>query len=59
MDEALLGTLGEVRTALEDVLERTGRSRGWRTETALGESEGGDTTASSQMIAPREVDSQK
>jgi hypothetical protein len=47
VDEALLGTLGEVRTALEDVLERTERAVDGATQTALGEGEGGDTTASS------------
>jgi hypothetical protein len=47
VDEALLGSLGEVRSALEDVLERTERAVDVATQTALGESEGGDTTASS------------
>jgi len=47
VDEALLGTLGEVRTALEDVLERTERAVEGATQTALGEGEGGDPTASS------------
>ena len=47
VDEALLGTLGEVRSALEDVLERTERAVDGATQTALGESEGGDTRASS------------
>ena len=47
VDEALLGSLGEVRSALEDVLERTERAVDGATQTALGESEGGDTTASS------------
>ena len=47
VDEALLGSLGEVRSALEDVLERTERAVDGATQTALGESEGGDTRASS------------
>jgi hypothetical protein len=47
VDEALLGSLGEVRTALEDVLERTEGAVEGATQTALGEGEGGDTTASS------------
>ena len=47
VDEALLGSLGEVRTALEDVLERTEGAVDGATQTALGEGEGGNTTASS------------
>src|ERR687898_1671911 len=45
VDEALLGSLGEVRTALEDVLERTEGAVEGATQTALGEGEGDDTTA--------------
>jgi hypothetical protein len=47
VEEALLERLGEVRSALEDVLERTERAVEGATQTALGEGEGGDTTASS------------
>jgi hypothetical protein len=47
VDEALLGKLGEVRTALEDVLERTEGEVEGAPRTALGEGEGGDPTASS------------
>jgi hypothetical protein len=47
VDEALLERLGEVRTALEDVLERTEGAVEGATQTALGEGEGGDTTATS------------
>src|SRR5215216_2862858 len=47
VDEALLGSLGEVRTALEDVLERTEGAVEEATQTALGEGQDGDTTASS------------
>src|SRR5829696_4310235 len=47
VDEALLGSLGEVRTALEDVLERTEGAVEDATQTALGEGQDGDTTASS------------
>jgi hypothetical protein len=47
VDEALLGSLGEVRTALKDVLERTeGAVEGEATQTALGEGQGDETTAS-------------
>src|SRR5215217_2421843 len=46
VDEELLGSLGEVRTALEDVLDRSDRAVEEATQTALGEGEGGDTTAS-------------
>src|ERR687896_1523438 len=42
VDEALLGTLGEVRSALEDVLERSDRAVGAAQE-ALGEGQSGDT----------------
>jgi hypothetical protein len=45
VDEALLGSLGEVRSALEDVLERTDRAVEEATQTALGEGQGDDTTA--------------
>src|ERR671910_3181770 len=45
VDEALLGALGEVRSALEDVLERSGRAVEGATQTELGEGQGGDTTA--------------
>jgi hypothetical protein len=46
VDEALLGRLGEVRSALEDVLERTEGAVEEVAQTALGEGEGDDTTAS-------------
>ena len=42
VDEALLGSLGEVRTALEDVLERTDRAVQEATQTALDEGQGDD-----------------
>jgi hypothetical protein len=42
VDEALLGSLGEVRAALEDVLERTEGTA----QEALGEGQGEETTAS-------------
>src|SRR5215218_9733099 len=45
VDEALVGRLGEVRDALEGVLERSERVQE-EVQTALGEGEGGDTTAS-------------
>jgi hypothetical protein len=45
VDEALLGSLGEVRSALEDVLERTEGAVEEATQTALGEEQGDDTTA--------------
>jgi len=45
VDEALLGSLGEVRAALEDVLERSDRAVGAAQE-ALGEGQGEETTAS-------------
>jgi hypothetical protein len=45
VDEALLGTLGEVRSALEDVLERSGRAVEGATQTALGEGQGDDATS--------------
>src|SRR5918993_435764 len=44
VDEALLGTLGEVRSALEDVLERSGRAVEGATQTELGEGQGDDAT---------------
>jgi hypothetical protein len=37
VDEALLGALGEVRSALEDVLEHSDRAMEEATQTALGE----------------------
>src|SRR5919112_972858 len=47
VDEALLGRLGEVRTALEDVLERTERGvEGLPARGALGEGPDGGATAS-------------
>ena len=45
VDEALLGSLGEVRSALEDILERSDRAVGAAQE-ALGEGQGDDTMAS-------------
>src|SRR5215213_10453734 len=45
VDEALLERLGEVRTALEDVLERSEGAVEGPTQTALGEGQGDDTTA--------------
>ena len=45
VDEALLGTLGEVRSALEDVLERSDRAVEEDTRTELGEGQDDDTTA--------------
>jgi hypothetical protein len=45
VDEALLGSLGEVRTALEDVLDRSDRAVQEATQTALGEGQGDDTRA--------------
>ena len=44
VDEALLGSLGEVRSALEDVLERSGRAVEGATQTELGEGQGDDAT---------------
>jgi hypothetical protein len=44
VDEALLGSLGEVRSTLEDVLEHSDRAEGAAQE-ALGEGQGEDTTA--------------
>ncbi len=46
VDEALLGRLGEVRSALEDVLERSEGAVEGAARTALGEGQGGETTAS-------------
>src|SRR5918994_1165275 len=45
VDEALLGSLGEVRTALEDVLERSDRAVEEEARRELGEGQGDDTTA--------------
>jgi hypothetical protein len=45
VDEALLERLGEVRSALEDVLERSDRAVGAAQE-ALGEGPDGEATAS-------------
>jgi hypothetical protein len=45
VDEALLGSLGEVRSALEDVLDRTDRTVQEASQSALGEGQGDDTTA--------------
>ena len=45
VDEALLERLGEVRSALEDVLERSEGAMEGATQTALGEGQGDDTTA--------------
>ena len=45
VDEVLLGRLGDVRDALEGVLEHSERAVE-EAQTALGEGEGGDTTAS-------------
>jgi hypothetical protein len=47
VDEALLGSLGEVRSALEDVLDRSDRAVEEATQTALGEDEAGEAPASS------------
>jgi hypothetical protein len=46
VDEALLGSLGEVRTALEDVLDRSDRSVQEATQTALGEGQGDEPASS-------------
>ena len=47
VEEALLERLGEVRSALEDVLERTERAvEGVSSRGVLGEGQAGDTTAS-------------
>src|SRR5215208_5279912 len=46
VDEALRGRLQEVRDALEDVLERSEREVEGAAQTALGEGQGPDTTAS-------------
>jgi hypothetical protein len=46
VDEALLGTLGEVRSALQDVLERSDRAVGEATQrAALGEGPGEETAS--------------
>jgi hypothetical protein len=47
VDEALLGSLGEVKTALEDVLERSEGAVEGATQTALGEGPAGEAPASS------------
>jgi hypothetical protein len=47
VDEALRGSLQEVRDALEDVLERSERAVEGAAREALGEGEVEDTTASS------------
>jgi hypothetical protein len=47
VDEALRGRLQEVRDALEDVLERSEREVEGASQTALGEGEGSEPTASS------------
>jgi hypothetical protein len=46
VDEALLGSLGEVRTALEDVLDRSDRAVQEATQTALGEGQGDEPASS-------------
>src|SRR5215218_2729084 len=46
VDEALLGSLGEVRTALEDVLERSDSAVEEATQEALGEGPAGEAPAS-------------
>jgi hypothetical protein len=46
VDEALLGTLGEVRSALEDVLDRSDRAVEDATQRALGEDPAGEAPAS-------------
>src|SRR5215204_6930513 len=46
VDETLRGRLQEVRDALEDVLERTEREVEGAAQTALGEGQGSDTSAS-------------
>src|SRR5215203_6821618 len=45
VDEALLGSLGDVRTALEDVLERSDRAVEEATQEALGEGPAGEAPA--------------
>jgi hypothetical protein len=52
VDEALLGSLGEVRSALEDVLERTDRAVEEATQTALGEGPAGEAPAARQGPHP-------
>jgi hypothetical protein len=52
VDEALLGSLGEVRTALEDVLERTEGAVEEATQTALGEGPAGEAPAAPQGPRP-------
>ena len=46
VDEELLGSLGEVRSALEDVLDRSERAVQEAAQTELGEGQGPDTPAS-------------
>ena len=46
VDETLLGSLGEVRTALEDVLERSDSAVEEATQEALGEGPAGEAPAS-------------
>jgi len=45
VDEALLERLGEVRSAIEDVLDRSEGAVEGATQTALGEGQGDDTAA--------------
>ena len=45
VDEALLGTLGEVRTAIEDVLERSDRAVEEADQEALGEGQDDETAS--------------
>src|ERR671913_837643 len=52
VDEALLGSLGEVRSALEDVLERAGRAVEGATQTELGEGPAGEAPAAPQGPRP-------
>jgi hypothetical protein len=52
VDEALLGTLGEVRTALEDVLERTDRAVEEADQEALGEGPAGEAPAAPKGPRP-------
>src|ERR671911_1469081 len=52
VDEELLGSLGEVRTALEDVLERTEGAVEEATQTALGEGSAGEAPAAPQGPRP-------
>jgi hypothetical protein len=52
VDEALLGSLGEVRSALEDVLERTDRAVEEADQEALGEGPAGEAPAARQGPRP-------